>query len=130
MGNYTVAQDLANQCLEITTVISDFADYTMMKALNTLIILELSRGHFMLSKQYALRALELSRNHHDQRKESVYLANLANVEELTGNYELAQEYYAQALEIDHQRNDYYGIIICLGNLGVLLPKALPKIVRA
>jgi predicted ATPase len=91
----------------------------LAKGFNIFAMILLASGKIQEAKNYATDAVTMAKKHFITSKVTIYLSNLALIEEELGNYEYARQCYLNVLELEHKSLNIYGVIPTLNNLGHL-----------
>jgi tetratricopeptide (TPR) repeat protein len=116
-GNYTLAQRLARQGLQLANLAKDWEKIIALYALLGGSTHEL--GNYTQAESYYQEGLVLARQHGSKQQISALLKNLGVVARKRGNYPLAQVYYQEGLGLARQLENNELISLLLMNLGVI-----------
>ncbi|HEV2471256.1 MAG TPA: tetratricopeptide repeat protein, partial [Chthonomonadales bacterium] len=110
-GDYTAAEDLARQSLEIKRSLSDRQG--VAASLSNLATLALTVGDYRVARSRYEEAMEIQRALGNRQGITTSLIGLANIAVELGDYPLARNLYDESLEIKQRLEDKRGIATCL-----------------
>jgi DNA-binding SARP family transcriptional activator len=119
LGRYEQAYQFATRAVELLRPLEDEVGSWLMKALNTLSIIEKILGNNKNALQNLQEALELARKHENHSAIANYLDTIGGIESDLGHIDEAESHYKEALEIHQKSDHHFGTIILCNNLGLL-----------